>query len=133
MSGADGFDNLDALRLTPEQVATVKPLKPRRQQRKKHFAGDFYLCPVEWVGKAAVVLGSAVQLLIALQLYRLWRMRKFGEDTIVASNTALEGASFSRHSKRVAIGRLQKAGLLEVVGQHNNGWAPRVRIVGDLS
>jgi hypothetical protein len=130
---ADGFDNLETLTLSPEQVASAKPLKPRRRQRKKHFDGDFYLCPTEWLDQAAAVLGSAAQLLIALQLYRLWRMRKLGDDTVVASNAALESASFSRHSKRVAIARLQKAGLLEVVGQHNNGWAPRVRIVGDLS
>jgi hypothetical protein len=121
---ADGFDDLDALTLSPEQVAATKPLKPHRQ-RKTHVAGAFYLCPVE---RAAATLSSAGHLIIALRLYRLWRLRKPGDDTIVASNAALAGSGFTRETKRRALLKLQAAGLLEVVDSHH-GRSPRLRIV----
>jgi hypothetical protein len=90
MDEADGFDDLDALRLSPEQVATTKPLRKRRQA-KAHVAGGFYLCSLEWADRAGAELGSAAQLLVALRLYRRWRLRKPQEDTIVASNEVLAG------------------------------------------
>lgn len=124
---ADGFDNLDALRLSPEQVAATKPLKPRRQ-RKTHVAGDFYLCPIEWADRAGAAIIGAKGLLVAFRLYRRWRLRKPEEETIVASNAVLGAGPSTREIKRRVLAKLQTAGLLEVVDQQK-GRAPRVRII----
>jgi hypothetical protein len=68
------------------------------------------------------------QLIIALRIYRRWRLRKPEQDAIVASNVALAGPGFAREHKRRAIQGLQAAGLIEVVDRRG-GRAPRIRVV----
>jgi hypothetical protein len=129
MSG--NFDNLNALRLSPEQVvaAQTHAAKPRKE-RKERTREAFYLVPESWLeGAAQAVRPSSDQLMIAVRLYRRWRLRKRGTDSIVASNVALGGPGFSREKKRRTIKNLAAASLLEVVG-HPNGASPTLRILG---
>ena len=119
------IDDLSALRLSPEEVADVEPL---RRRRKTRVAGDFYLCPVNWANRAAVAVTSAKGLLVALRLYRRWRMCKSDDGTIVASNVVLGAGPFTREIKRRVLFRLERGGLLEIVEQ-KKGRAPRVRIL----
>jgi hypothetical protein len=130
MNNADGFDDLNALRLPPEGVAAAKSSAdaPKRARRRRVPIGDFYLCPVVWADRAASAVASKDQLIIAFRLYRCWRLRKPGESMIIASNTALVGPGFSREKKRRTIQRLQAAGILEVV-THKAPRAPRIRII----
>jgi hypothetical protein len=129
MNNADGFDDLNALRLPPDGVAAAKPSAdaPKAARRRTPPIRD-YLCPVAWGDRAAAAVTSKDQLIIAFRLYRCWRLRKPGESMIIASNTTLVGPGFSREKKRRTIRRLQAAGLLDVV-THQAPRAPRIRII----
>jgi len=128
MSG--DFDNLATLRLTPEQVVTAQGREiKRKKERKERTRGAFYHVPEQWFeGAAMAVRPSSDQLVIAVRLYRRWRLRKRGTDTIIASNVALGGPGFSRNKKQRTINKLAAADLLEVV-EHRTGRAPVVRII----
>jgi hypothetical protein len=93
--------------------------------------GEFYLCPLFWADRAAEALPSSGQLILAFRLYRCWRLRKQGEDIIVASNLALAGLGFSRDAKRQMLRNLAGAELLRIVEQLP-GKAPRVRILDEF-
>ena len=128
----DGFDYLDALRLSPEAVAlavtkpkTTPVTAPKQRQR---LAGEFYLCPMAWADRAMLAVASKEQFIIALRLYRRWRTRKPEENTITASNVVLKGPGFSREVKRRTLRKLEGAGLLEVV-ERGRGRAPRIRMI----
>jgi hypothetical protein len=129
MNNADGFDDLNALRLSPDGVAAAKSsANAPKPARRRTALGEFYLCPVAWGDRAASAVTSKDQLIIAFRLYRCWKLRKPGESIIIASNTALVGPGFSREKKRRTIQRLQAAGLLDVV-THQVPRAPRIRII----
>jgi hypothetical protein len=98
----------------------AKPAKPKRT------AGLFYHCPEAWADAAALVAGQ--HLILALRLYRRWRKRKPGTDTIVISAYALDGPGHSRRGRQRVVARLEEAGLIEVV-KRGAGQAPRVRVI----
>jgi hypothetical protein len=123
----DPFDNLDSLRLTPQAVALARPAKPIRS-RSVRVAGEFYLCPIAWADKAMAAVASKKQLILALRLYRCWKLRG-PKESIVVSHVALAGPGFLREIKRRTIKNLQAAGLLEIVEQGRRGRSPRVRII----
>jgi hypothetical protein len=123
---ADVFDNLDALRLTPEMVVKTKPKRDGQVQRRKHLVGNFYMVPEAWFDEVCKVVGSKEQLVVALRLYQLWRSRKPGADYVVASNSKLRSLP---DTKRRALVSLQKAGLIKMQGG-GNGKAPRVEVLG---
>jgi hypothetical protein len=117
------------LTLSPEALTLQKSGgQPRPPAKQKRVVGEFYLCPIGWADRAAAVLTSQSQLIIAFRLYRHWRMRKHEEDVIVASNLALAGSAFSREAKRRTLQRLEAAGLIEIVERHATR-APRIRII----
>jgi hypothetical protein len=128
----DQFNDLDALRLPPEALASAmssaKGGPAAHRPKRPRIAEDFYLCPVSWADRAVDAVRGKGQLIIALRIYRRWRLRKPEQDTIVASNVALAGPGFAREHKRRAIQGLQAAGLIEVV-DHRGGRAPRIRVV----
>jgi hypothetical protein len=122
---SDAFADLSRLQLKPgpaEAIATAKPA------RRKHIAGDFYMAPAEWTERAAATLTTSAQMLVALRLYRRWRMRRGSEAVIAASNAVL-GGRMSRWTKYRTLRRLETAGLLKVV-KADRGRAPRVEIMG---
>jgi hypothetical protein len=117
----DAFADLSRFQFKPEP-------KPAKLARQKHVAGDFYLVPTEWADRAAATLSTSAQLLLALRLYRRWRMRRRDETTVAASNAVL-GGPMTRWTKYRMLRRLQTAGLLKVV-ETSRGRAPHVEIVG---
>jgi hypothetical protein len=125
----DAFDNLGGLRVTSELMAKYPPKQEAKPARRRGLrtGGKFYHVPETWFDRAVVAVGSKDQLVIAVRLFRHWRLRKSGEDTVVASNVALKGWGFSRNKKQRAIHSLELAGLLKVVEQRS-GRAPRVTI-----
>ena len=131
MDNTDEFDDLDALRLSPGSLAAANSAMEAREarpRRQKRLAGDFYLCPVSWADRATAAVTGKAQLIIAFRLYRCWRLRKQGEDIIVASNAAVVGPGASREAKRRALYNLEAAGLIEVVERHA-ARAARIRII----
>jgi hypothetical protein len=128
VNSRDDFDDLDALRVPPEAAATVKSSGNVRRHTRQRLSGNFYLCPIEWAHRALTAVGSKEQLIIALRLYRCWRLQTPGQTAMVASNAALRGPGFSREKKRRAIQRLEAAGLVEVL-EHHAGRSPRIRII----
>ena len=96
--------------------------------KRERMQGEFYLCSKEWADKAAEVSGQ--YLILALRLYRRWRMRKPGTDSITVAAEALAGSRNSRYARLCIVARLEEAGLLEVVEESRQGRAPRVRIIG---
>jgi hypothetical protein len=127
MTHSDNFTGLDALRLSHAAVAMTKP-KPSTRRSRRRVAGEFYLCPVGWADRAAAVVTSKEQFVLALRLYRRWLTRRPEASTITASNTALAGVGFSRNTKRRMQQNLQRAGLIEIVEQHP-GRAPCLRVI----
>jgi hypothetical protein len=128
---ADAFDNLKNLHLTPE-LMTLHPPKPEtrpgRRARATRTAGAFYHLPEAWFDRAYMATTSREQLIIAVRLFRHWRLRAPGKDTIIASNIALKGPGFSRQAKGRALQNLRAAGLLEIVEQRDRA-SPRIRII----
>jgi hypothetical protein len=120
----DAFDKLDNLRLTPEMHARSQNQEPNKPTRRK-LKGEFVMVPVSWLYEVCDVLRSSRGLLVALQIYRLWHMRKPGEDYIIASNQKL---GVLPDVKRRAIDSLRKGGLIEML-PGRNGRAPRVRVI----
>jgi len=126
MSGRSGsvedpFDDLAKLTLPPD----LAPPPPRPRKARQRIDGEFYLCPVRWADRAAAVLGSADQLIIALRIYRRWRTRRSGEATITVSRSTVKG---SPRPRQRACRKLLAAGLVEVVTSGPRR-APRVKVV----
>jgi hypothetical protein len=67
-----------------------------RAKQSRRPAEEFYYCPVAWADRAADVLQSSAQLLMALELYRRWRTRPEGAETIPAGEKALGGPHSNR-------------------------------------
>jgi hypothetical protein len=129
----DAFDNLKSLHLADELVAKYPPKREARPSRPTpprppRTAGSFYHVPTIWLDRAYLAATSKEQIMISVRLFRHWRLRKPGEDTVVASNAALNGPGFSRQAKLRALQNLAAASLLEVVEQRGRR-SPRVRIV----
>ena len=122
---SDAFADLSRLQLKQGRTEAIAAAKPAR---RKHIADDFYLVPAEWAERAAAALSTSAQLLMALRLYRRWRMRRRGETTVSASNAVL-GGQRSRRTKYRVLHRLQAAALLKVT-RATRGHAPHVEIVG---
>jgi hypothetical protein len=124
---ADIFDNLDNLRLTPEMM-TKHPPKPEgkaKPARRKRLEGRFYQVPADWMDRAyAAVIGKA-QLMTALRLYVIWRMRPPASEFIIASNKRL---GIPAHVKLRALANLWHAGLI-AVEKGGNGQAARVKVI----
>jgi hypothetical protein len=101
-------------------------------KKDEYLQGDFYLCPVAWADRAAEAVG--VYLIMALRLYRRWRMRKKGAKFIIASSESVSGPGpgsggrSSRNSRLRMLERLATAELIEILGRIPNG-AYRVRII----
>jgi len=127
------FDDLEKWRVPPERVKLGKPeVATSSKLRVRRNTESFYYCPTEWADRAAVELRSSGQLIIALRIFRRWRLRKPGDDWIVASNVALDGPGFHREKKRLVISRLRSAGLINVV-HSGPGRAVRLRVIEQVS
>jgi hypothetical protein len=125
----DPFDNLDNLRLTSELMALNPPASPAaKPKRRSRTRGKFYHVSQTWLDRAYAACRSKAQLMIGIRLFRNWRLRKPGEQVIIASNLSLAGPGFSREIKRRALENLWAANLIDVrsVG---NGRAARVVVL----
>jgi hypothetical protein len=96
-----------------------------RKSKRDLLPGRFYLCPEAWADEAAKVCGP--YLILALRLYRHWRMRERGTNSVAVTAAAL-GPGASREGRLRMIARLEMAGLLEIVEQAP-GKTTRVRII----
>jgi hypothetical protein len=121
----DAFDNLNNLRLTLERGAQAKNQKGPSKPTRRKLKGDFVIVPVPWLYEACDVLSSSRGLFVALQIYRLWHMRKPGTDYVVASNQKL---GVLKDVKRRAIASLREGGLIEVLPGAENR-SPKVRVI----
>jgi hypothetical protein len=99
-----------------------KAVKPKRER----IVGPFYQCSEPWADKAAGVAGR--YFVLALRLYRCWRVRKLGTDTIAITTSELAGPGYTRDGKQRVVLVLEAAGLIEVV-ERAPGRAPRVRVI----
>ena len=104
-----------------------EPASKPKAGKPKRMGGDFYLCSTAWGDKAAEVAGQ--YLILALRLYRRWRMRKPGTDTIAVTARTLAGSRNSRYARLCIVDRLAEAGLIKIVEESRHGRAPRVRII----
>jgi hypothetical protein len=102
------------------------PTGARGQKRKERIEGPFYQLSVPWADRAAIVCGRYH--ILAIRLYRCWRTRGPGEDTIAVTTDALSGPGYSRDGKHRVVAVLARAGLIEIVEQRP-GRAPRVRVM----
>src|SRR5262249_8585310 len=97
-------------------ILNAPPVKGHRPRRKP-VAGDFYLCPRLWLDQAAEASGQ--YLILAIRLYRRWRMREPGTNWVAASAAALAGpgpgGGSGRHGRLRVLDRLEAAGLIKVV------------------
>ena len=88
------------------------------------------MCPKAWADQAAEV--SGLYFVLALRLYRRWRMREPGADVIAVTATAMAGPGYGRGRGRIGrrrlIARLEEAGLIEVVARAP-GRAVRIRVI----
>jgi hypothetical protein len=105
-----------------DDLADVPDLKVK----ERRVRGDFYMCPKAWADQASEV--SGLYLILALRLYRRWRMREPGADVITATAKGMAGPGYSRTGRRRLITRLEEAGLIEVVARAP-GRAVRVRVI----
>jgi hypothetical protein len=100
----------------------LKAVKPKRER----IVGSFYQCSEPWADKAAEVTGR--YFILALRLYRGWRVRRPGTDTIAITTAELAGPGYTRDGKQRVVLVLEAAGLIEVV-ERAPGRAPRVRVI----
>jgi hypothetical protein len=121
----DPFDDLDSLQLTPELLAQVRP-KPEgaAKPRKQRTDGNFYHVPEAWLRSANKAVKSRNQLMAAIELYRMWKLRQPGADYIVVSNMKFG----SRDVKRRMIIHLWRAKLI-AVQVNGPGRAPWVTVL----
>jgi hypothetical protein len=130
MTGQDPFD-LDRLRinLADPTLVPAKSVKSRKQRERIH--SEFYQVSLAWADRAAEV-GSSY-LILALRIYRAWRLRREGTSTIAITARVLAGPGHSRRGRLEVVHRLEAAGLIEVV-EWKPGCAARVRVIdNDLS
>jgi hypothetical protein len=97
--------------------------KPKRER----IVGSFYQCSESWADKAAQVTGCYS--ILALRLYRCWRMRRPGTGAVAVTTNGLAGPGYSRRGKLCVVARLEGAGLIEVVEPSAPGRAARVRVI----
>jgi hypothetical protein len=103
-----------------------EPAAKPKAKKLERIRRDFYLCSTAWADEAAEVAG--MYLILAFRLYRRWRMREPGADTIAVTAKAMAGPGYSRTGRRRLIARLEEAGLVEVVARAP-GRAAQVRVI----
>jgi hypothetical protein len=102
-----------------------RPPRAARPKRER-IIGPFYQCSEPWADKAAEATGR--YLILALRLYRCWRVRRPGIDIIAITTAELAGPGYTRNGKNRVVLILERAGLIEVV-ERAPGRAPRVRVI----
>jgi hypothetical protein len=101
-------------------------LKVKKNNKRERIEGDFYQVSMAWADKASKVTGR--YFLLALRVYRHWRVRKRGTDVVAITSEAIAGPGYSRNGKQRVVLMLERAGLIEVV-ERAPGRAPRVRVI----
>jgi hypothetical protein len=106
------------------------PDEKQKHQPRERMKGRFYMVPEPWFEQAQRCLTSSAQLAIAVRLYRHWFRRKWGTDSVAASNRALVTSTGggARTTKQKTLLRLAKAGLITIVSCEDKA-APRVRVL----
>jgi hypothetical protein len=92
----------------------------------KQNKGAFVKVPQWWIREAAKAIGTmhAPAMLVTIELlYAHW---KTGSTTVPLSNGRLTKLGISRETKRRALRRLEKAGLITV--ERHSGRSPRVTL-----
>jgi hypothetical protein len=103
----------------------------RKKKHKTSRVDQFYYCPSDWVDRAATVLTSATQLLLALRLYRRWKTRSEDGGAVVSSSHALGfdwRDATMRKSKTTMLRALEAAKLVRIESGGGNR-SPRVCIL----
>jgi hypothetical protein len=127
MAGQDPFD-LDSLRINPADPTLVPAKSVKSRKRRERIHSEFYQVSLTWADRAAEVGGC--YLILALRIYRAWRMREEGTPTIAVTTGVLAGPGCSLRGNKRIIRRLEMAGLVEVV-ERKPGCALRVRVIDD--
>jgi hypothetical protein len=125
----DTFPDLDALRLTPEQVAELqKSQKSWKVKPAKRRGIDWYLFParvLDAVGKASRQNHTPAPLILTLVLCEI-RFKSFGQNPVKLTTAALAKFSISRKQKLWALKLLEETGYFTITRQH--GKNPIVRM-----
>jgi DNA-binding transcriptional ArsR family regulator len=92
-------------------------------------SGPFLLLPWEWYERAVAAARprSLDTLVVGEWIYRQWRMRKRGVDSIKVGNIALGKLGVSPDAKTSALSRLEAAGLIRVQRQPRK--SPRITVL----
>lgn|SRR5262245_13224443 len=113
------------LELDDDPFWTV-PTPPPAPKKRERVRREFLTVSMVWFDAAAAATGG--YLVLALRIYRAWRMRPKGATAIAVTTGVLAGAGYSADSKRRVVRRLEIAGLIEVT-ERRPGQAVRVRVI----
>ena len=126
----DPFD-LEGLRIDPADP-TLVPAKTTKRPGREGVSGLVVSSTrCRWPGPTGPRKSAGGYLILALRIYRAWRMREGGTTTIAVTAKVLGRSSghSSQDSRRIVC-RLEAAGLIEVV-ERKPGCAVRVRVIDD--
>jgi hypothetical protein len=108
----DPFDDLDNLRLTPEDIAAIQaraaPTPRRRRQQ------PFTKFPRSWENRMQTVRHASSYRVALYLLYQTWKADEHLIRPIRLSNTALAELGVSRWAKWRALRELERVGLIRV-------------------
>jgi hypothetical protein len=124
--GNNPFGNLNALRKESADQPTQYTPKLAKKRSRERISGPFYQLSLSWADKAAAVSGRYH--ILAMRIYRCWRMRPRGATVVAVTTEELSGTGYSRDGTQRVVAILAKAGLIEIVEQRR-GCAPRVRVI----
>jgi hypothetical protein len=110
---------------------TTPTAATQKRGKRERTRGGFLTVSLPWFDAAAAATGP--HLVLALRIYRTWRMREKGTTAIAVTSGVLAGPGYSCWGKCRVVRRLQEAGLIEVLNP-KPGQALRVRVIdGDLA
>jgi hypothetical protein len=112
------FDDLDALRIDPSELARKSTKSVRKWRR------HYVRVPWTWVERLQAAKRVSSWQLAVLLVYEAWRT---GNSTIVLSNVFSGSEGLSRRSKWNALTELERLGLLQV--ERHRRRSPRVTIL----
>ena len=106
----DPFDDLDSLRLTPEEAvalnrAAVKP-QPKRSRHR-----DFVMVPLVWVERLKGSTSAATWPIAIYLLYQDWRS---GGEPVPMSNMAAKAVGVNRWTKWEVLREMEARGLIRI-------------------
>ena len=117
MKNDDPFDDIETLRLSPDQLHSITPKKILK--RREHFIR----VPFSWLERLNGASGKDYSLALHL-LYRHWKAK--GRPFTLA-NGMLEIDGISRATKWRGLAKLERRGLVTI--EHRNHKSPVITVV----